>query len=91
MKNARNFYSLIFVHVAVAVFSLGSITHPAGLQNEVDPKGPVSLFLSSISWVSEVHGRFKQLANRSGLIEIRLSSRFHTKQISSWKKNRVAS
>ena len=75
MKNARKFYSLIFVHVAFAVFSLGSVSHPPELQNyEVDPKDSSVSFSVKHIVVSEVHGRFKKFAASIKLDENNLTN-----------------
>lgn len=75
MKNARKFYSLIFVPVAVAIFSLGSVSHAAELQNyEVDPKDSSVSFSVKHIVVSEVHGRFKNFAAKLKFDEANLTN-----------------
>lgn len=75
MKNTEKFHSLIFVHVAIAIFSLASVSHAAQLQNyEVDPKNSSVSFSVKHIVVSEVHGRFKNFAAKLKFDETNLTN-----------------
>jgi polyisoprenoid-binding protein YceI len=75
MKNAGKLYSLNFVHVAVAIFSLGSVSHAAQLQNyEVDARESSVSFSVKHIVVSEVHGRFKHFAAKLKFDETNLTN-----------------